>query len=155
MSGWKQSGLFPWEPNNVDFTKLEPSKIYSKDETDGINVGNSSEGHQVPMVSTGDYCDGAGSAPHQLHGEHHSQHNVQQQQQGHGGQRHLVPLFSTGDDCDGAGWPPHQLHGGHHSQYSVQQQQQGQGNHTVGGGEVQPRLQAQCVSPAPVSSPTS
>ena len=110
------------------------------------------------MVSTGDECHECRvtSSPSAWRvGEHHSQHSVQQQQQRHGGHRDQVPMVRTGDDCVGAGCPPHQLSGRHYSQYSVQQQRQGQGNHGVGGGEVEPRFQAQCVSPAPVSSITS
>ena len=49
VSGWRKSGLFPWQPNNVDFQKLIPSKIYANDEVHGNSVpGHTVSGHTVP-----------------------------------------------------------------------------------------------------------
>ena len=49
VSGWRKSGLFPWQPNNVDFQKLLPSKIYGNDEAHGDTAaGNTVPGHTVP-----------------------------------------------------------------------------------------------------------
>ena len=41
VSGWKQSGLFPWCPENVNMRKLEPSKIYENDPGDVSSTAQS------------------------------------------------------------------------------------------------------------------